>query len=84
MGFKLNFWKKKKVEKSIRAYMASRVKEKRSFQEQLKRLEFQFQNKRLDRFTYERMRDVLEINFIQQQEESRTHLQNTFEKVSPF
>ncbi len=84
MGFKLSFWKKKKIEKSIRAYMTSRVKETRSFQEQLKRLEFQLQNKTLDRFTYERMRDVLEINFVQQQEESRAHLQNTFPETSPF
>lgn len=84
MGFKLGFWKKKKMEKSIRAYMISRVRETRSFQEQLKRLEFQLQNKTLDRFTYERMRDVLEINFVQQQEESRAHLQNTFLETSHF
>ncbi len=84
MGCKLSFWKKKKIEKSIRAYMTNRVKEKRSFQEQLKRLEFQLQNNTLDQFSYERMRDILEINFVQQQEESRAYMQNTVLKASPF
>lgn len=84
MGFKSNFWKKKKIGKSIRAYVRGRVKEKIAFEQQLERLEVQLQNKILDQFTYERMRDILEASFVQQQEESRAHMQNTFLKTSPF
>jgi len=83
MEFKFSFGKKKMV-KSIRTYVTGRVKEKKAFQEQLKRLEVQLQNKTLDQFTYERMRDILEASFVQQQEESRVQMQNTFLKSSPF
>ena len=83
MEFKFSFGKKKMV-KSIRAYVTGRVKEKKAFEEQLKRLEVQLQNKTLDQFTYERMRDILEASFVQQQEESRVQMQNTFLKSSPF
>jgi len=84
MVFKFSFWKKKKIGKSIRAYVTGRVKEKRSFEEQLERLEVQLQSKILDQFTFERMRDILEVSFVQQQEESRAYMQNTFLKTSPF
>ena len=83
MKFKFSFGKKK-MGKSIRAYVTSRVKEKRAFEKQLERLEVQLQNKTLDQFTYERMRDILEASFVQQQEESRVQMQNTFLKSSPF
>ena len=83
MEFKFSFGKKKMV-KSIRAYVTGRVKEKKAFEEQLKRLEVQLQNKTLDQFTYERMRDILEASFVQQQEESRVQMQNTFLKTSSF
>lgn len=78
MGFHVVFGKKKKIGKSIRTYVKSRVNEKRAFEEQLERLEAQLENKTLDQFTYERMREILEINFIQQREEARTYMQNTF------
>ena len=83
MKFKFSFGKKK-IGKTIRAYVTGRVKEKRAFEEQLERLEVQLQNKTLDQFTYERMRDILEASFVQQQEESRVQMQNTFLKSSPF
>jgi len=83
MEFKFSFGKKKMV-KSIRTYVTGRVKEKKAFEEQLKRLEVQLQNKTLDQFTYERMRDILEASFVQQQEESRVQMQNTFLKSSTF
>lgn len=83
MKFKFSFGKKKRV-KSIRAYVRGRLNEKRAFEEQLERLEVQLQNKILDQFTYERMRDILEVRFVQQQEESRAYMQNTFLKTSPF
>jgi len=70
--------------KSMRAYVTGRVKEKRAFEEQLKRLEVQLEDKILDQFTFERMRDILEASFVQQQEESRVQMQNTFLKTSSF
>lgn len=84
MGLKFSFGKKKKMGKSIRAYVTGRVKEKRAFEEQLGRLEVQLRNEILDQFTYERMKDILEVNFVQHQEESREHMQNTFLKAFPF
>jgi ribosome-associated translation inhibitor RaiA len=70
MGFNFSFGKKKKIGKSIRTYVADRVKEKRSFEKQLERLEAQLQNETVDQDTYERFRDVLEINFVKQREEA--------------
>jgi hypothetical protein len=84
MGFKPNFWKKKTIGKTIRTYVKGRVKEKRSFEEQLERLEAQLLKRALDQNSYERMRDILEASFVQQQEESRAHIQDTFLKTSPF
>jgi acetyl-CoA carboxylase alpha subunit len=78
MGFHSVFGKKKKIGKSIRTFVKKRVNEKRGFEEQLERLEAQLENKTLDQFTYERMRDILKINFVQQREEARTYIQNTF------
>ncbi|UCH32461.1 MAG: hypothetical protein JSV05_03535 [Candidatus Bathyarchaeota archaeon] len=69
MGFNLSLGKKKKIGKSIRDYVADRVKEKRSFEKQLERLEAELQNETVDQDTYERFRDVLEINFVKQREE---------------
>ena len=70
MGFNFIFGKKKKIGKSIRAYVGDRVKEKRAFEQQLERLEGQLRNKTLDKETYKRLRDVLEINFVQRREEA--------------
>ena len=84
MGFKPNFWKKKKMGNSVCAYVRGRVKQKRAFEQQLERLEAQLLNKTLDQDSYERMRDILEVSFVQQQEESRAYMQNTFLKTSPF
>ena len=83
MELKFSFGKKK-MGKSMRAYVTGRVKEKRAFEEQLKRLEVQLEDKILDQFTFERMRDILEASFVQQQEESRVQMQNTFLKTSSF
>lgn len=71
MNFPFDFRKKKKNRKLIVAYVEDRVKEKRSFEQQLERLKLQLQNKTLDQETYEQLRDVLEFNFVQQREEAR-------------
>jgi hypothetical protein len=71
MNFPFDFRKKKKIRKRIVAYVEDRVKEKRSFEQQLERLKVQLRNKTVDQDTYERLRDVLEFNFVQQREEAR-------------
>ena len=71
MNFPFDFRKKKKIRKLIVAYVEDRVKEKRSFEQQLERLKVQLRNKTVDQDTYERLRDVLEFNFVQQREEAR-------------
>ncbi|UCH32498.1 MAG: hypothetical protein JSV05_03725 [Candidatus Bathyarchaeota archaeon] len=71
MNFPFDFREKKKIRKLIVAYVEDRVKEKRSFEQQLERLKVQLQNKTLDQDTYERLRDVLEFNFVRQREEAR-------------
>jgi len=78
MGFHFAFWKKQKIGKLIGGYVSDRVKEKRAFQEQLKRLDSQLQEETIDQQIYERLRDVLEVNFIQQREKARTSIQINF------
>ncbi len=84
MGFNFGFGKKKKLENTIRTYVAERAKEKRAFEKQLDRLETQLMNKTLDLLTYQRMMDALEINYIRQREEALAYMQNTFLKSLPI
>ena len=50
----------------IQYYLKEIMKEKQTIDEQFKRLNKQFQDETIDQYTYERLRDVLEINFIKQ------------------
>ena len=50
--------------------MKVRAKEKRILDNQLKRLDVQLQKEEIDQHTYERLKDVLEINFIKQREDA--------------
>ena len=56
--------------KFIRKYVYQRAKEKQALNDQLKRIDSQLQNDTIDKYTYERLRDVLEINFFKQREEA--------------
>ena len=78
MGFHFAFWKKQKIGKLIGSYVNNRVKENIAFDEQLKRLDSQLQEKTIDQQTYDRLRDILEVKFIQQHEDARTSIQNIF------
>lgn len=66
--------KKRKQKKLIREYVRDQVKQKRSFDEQLENLEAQLHSKLIDKSTYERLRDILEIHFMKQKEEAREKL----------
>jgi hypothetical protein len=67
MGF--NFGKKRKMRKLIGNYVSFRIKEKRAFDDQLKRLDAQLHDKKIEPDIYERLREILEIKYFQQQEE---------------
>ena len=54
----------------IQYYLKQITKEKQTIDKQFKRLDLQLKNQTIDQYTFERLRDVLEINFINQQNET--------------
>ena len=56
--------------KLINRYVKGRIKEKRVLKDQMKKLTEQFHSKAIDEYTYERLKDVLEINYIKQRDEA--------------
>ena len=77
MSFHFTAERKTNTLKLIRNYVKERVKEKQAIAKQFERLEAQLQNETIDQYTYERLRDVLEINFTKQRDEA---LQKAFFK----
>ena len=59
-------------------YISDRMKEKRAYERQLKKLEAQLEENTIDKQIHERLREALEIKFIQQREEARTCIKNKF------
>jgi regulator of replication initiation timing len=70
MGFGFAVGKSSNTVKLIRKYVKERVKENQILNDQLERLDTQLENETIDKYTYERLRDVLEINSIKQREEA--------------
>jgi regulator of replication initiation timing len=70
MAFGFSLGKSSNSVKLIRKYVKERVKENQTLNDQLERLDAQLENKSIDKYTYERLRDVLEINSIKQREEA--------------
>lgn len=54
----------------IQYYLKQITKEKQTIDKQFKRLDLQLKNQTIDQYTFEGLRDVLEINFIKQQNET--------------
>ena len=77
MVFGFAFGKSKKAVKLIQKYVKERVKENQLINSQRERLAAQLQNKTIDKDTYKRLKNVLEINSIKQREEA---LEKTFRK----
>ena len=77
MVFGSTFGKSKKAGKLIQKYVKERVKENQLINSQRERLNSQLQNKTIDKDTYKRLRNVLEIYSIKQREEA---LEKTFRK----
>ena len=70
MGFGFASAKSSNAVKLISKYVKVRVKEKRVLNNQLEILNQQLQSETIDEYTYERLRDVLEINFVKQRDEA--------------
>ena len=70
MGLRVKSWHIKNQVKLIRKYIGERAKEKKVFDDQLQRIDSQLQENSIDEYMYERLRDVLEINFFKQREEA--------------
>lgn len=77
MNFGLTLGKSTNTVKFIRKYVKVRAKEKQTLNNQLERLNVQLRKKEIDQHTYERLKDVLQINFIKQREEA---LEKAFKK----
>lgn len=56
--------------KLIKRYVKQRVKEQRVPNDQLERLNEQLENETIDEYTFERLRDVLEITYLKQRDEA--------------
>ena len=78
MGLGLSRKRKTKSAKVIHKFVKQRVKEKKILNNQVERLDSQLQNDSIDQHTYERLRDLLEINFIKQRD---TALEKAFQKI---
>jgi glucose-6-phosphate isomerase len=70
LGFGFSFGKSNNTIKTIQKFVKERIKEKQSLNDQLERIDAQFQNETIDKYTYERLRNVLEINQMKQREEA--------------
>ena len=66
---------KKKLAKLARAYMKDRLKQRETLNKQLEILEAQLRKKTIDKNTYARLKNVLEINFAKRSEEARLELE---------
>jgi len=78
MGFNFGFRKKQNVGKLIGYYVKERIKEKQSYTEQLEILVAQLQDETIDQLEHDRLRDLLDANYYQQQQEILSHVQNKY------
>jgi hypothetical protein len=84
MGFSLPFGKKRKMRKLIRNYIKDRVREKRAFNEQMKRIDAMLEDEQIDQKIHERLRllGILETQYYLKQEEEWAKIEKKFQ--NPF
>jgi hypothetical protein len=63
MGLRFTLKRTNNQVKFIRKYVNQRVIEKQALNDQFNRIDSQLQNDTIDKYTYEQLRDVLEIIF---------------------
>ena len=79
MGFGLFVNKKTKMRRLIKNYVKLRIKEKKTFDQQIKLLEAQLIDKQIENQTFERLKDVLESQYYQKQQEQWVGVENKFQ-----
>lgn len=79
MEFSLPFRKERKMRKLIGNYIKDRVREKRAFDTQIRRLDAQLNDNRIKQQTYERLIVVLETQYYQKQKEEWLKVENKFQ-----
>ena len=75
MGFSFSFGKKPKTGKLMGKYVNQRIQHKKSYQEQLDRLDSQLQQENIDKLERDRLRTILEAKYYEQQQEDWEQLQ---------
>ena len=80
MVFNFGFRKKQKVGKLIGHYVKERIKERQSYNDQLERLVAQLQDETIDQLEHDRLRDLLDATYYQQQQEAWSSIQNKYAK----
>ena len=73
----LGFRKKPKKVKLIGKYVNQRIEHKKTYKEQLDRLDSQLEQENIDKFERGRLRTILEAKYYEQQQEDWTY----FEKL---
>ncbi len=78
MGFSLSRVKERKIRKLIGNYVKDRFREKRAFDEQIRRLDAQLAEEQINQQNYETFRAILETRYYQRQEEEWAETKNKF------
>jgi hypothetical protein len=79
MGLSLGLGKKGKMRKLIGNYVKERVREKRAFDEQIRRLEAQLKDEQIDQQIHERLRGILETQYYQKRQKQWAKVKNKFQ-----
>ena len=70
--------KESKLAKNIKKYIKQRARDKKILSEQIEKLENQLEDNTIDELTHERLRDLLEVNFMKQREETLGFILNNY------
>jgi hypothetical protein len=82
MVFNLGFGKKRKMGKLMGKYVNQRIKHRKSLKQQLERLDAQLKDKKIDQLERDRLRDLLEAKYYQQQQKEWKIIQTKY--TNPF
>lgn len=75
MGFNFGFRKKQRMAKLIDNYVNQRIQHKRSYGEQLERLDAQLKHENIDKLERDRLKTILEAKYYKQQQEDWNQIQ---------
>ena len=77
VDFNLSFGKKPKKGKLIGKYVNQRVENKKTYQQQLDRLDSQLEQENIDKIERDRFRTILEAKYYEQQQEDWDKFENS-------